>query len=511
MTELADVVTAAQQVAQTPGRRAKVETLAALLGELDPDEVVPAVGMLVGSPRQGRTGVGWRTLASSRPEPATSPTLTVLDVDAALERLAGATGAGSSASRAATLAELFGRATAAEQDFLGRVLLGDMRTGALDAVVLDAVAAATGVPVAAVRRAAMLTGDAGETARLALAGGDLDAIGLTPGVPVLPMLAGTAASAGEAVAVAGESSVEAKLDGARLQVHRVDGVVTAYTRSLADITPRVPEVVALVESLPGGDLILDGETLRLGEDGKAKPFQDTMSRFGRQSGGGAEAGSLSTFFFDLLHADGEDLLEEPLRRRRQLLAERVGPHLVPGEVTADPAVAQRVLDEAIDAGHEGVVVKGIESPYEAGRRGKRWLKVKPVHTYDLVVLAAEWGYGRRQGLLSNLHLGARDPEGEHGPAGGFVMVGKTFKGLTDALLRWQTEYYPSIAVRESTGVVWVEPTTVVEIAIDGVQRSSRYPGGVALRFARVKRYRTDDDAKPPDQADTIDTLRALLR
>ncbi len=510
VTALARVVEVAEEVAATSGRRAKVTALAGLLGELDPAEVVPAVGMLVGKPRQGRTGVGVQTLRSVRPAPSPAPTLTVGDVDAALEALAAAAGAGSTAARATTLGALLGAATAPEQDFLSRVILGDVRTGALEAVVLDAVAAAAGVPAAVVRRAAMLTGDPGETARLALTGADLTAIGLTPGTPVLPMLAGTAASAGEAVEVTGEASVEAKLDGARLQVHRVDGVVRAYTRSLADITPRVPEVVELVAGLPGGDLVLDGETLRLDEDGRAKPFAETMSRFGRLGEHPAQTG-LSTFFFDLLHADGEDLLDVPLRRRRQLLAERVGPHLVPGEVTADPAVGQRVLDEALAAGHEGVVVKAIESPYEAGRRGKRWLKVKPVLTYDLVVLAAEWGYGRRTGWLSNLHLGARDPEGAFGPPGGFVMVGKTFKGLTDALLRWQTEHFPTIATHETPGVVWLQPTTVVEIAIDGVQRSTRYPGGVALRFARVKRYRTGADAKPAEEADTIDTLRALLR
>lgn len=502
----------ADEVAATSSRRAKVAALAALLRELDTDEVIPAVGMLLGKPRQGRTGVGWRTLNSVRPDPSPTASLTVADVDTALETLARAGGTGSAAARTDALRGLLGAATASEQDFLTRVLLGDMRTGALDAVVLDAVAEATDVSKVTARRAAMLLGDVGEAARLALAGADLTEIGLIPGVPVLPMLAGTAASAAEAVELTGEASVEVKLDGARLQVHRTDGVVRAYTRSLADITARVPEVVALVESLPGGDLVLDGETLRLGEDGRAKPFAETMSRFGRHTEGpAAPLGSLSTYFFDLLHADGEDLLETPLRRRREMLADRVGPHLVPGEVTADPAAAQRVLEDALAAGHEGVVVKGIESGYEAGRRGKRWLKVKPVLTYDLVVLAAEWGYGRRTGWLSNLHLGARDPEGSYGPAGGFVMVGKTFKGLTDALLRWQTEYFPTIATHETPGVVWIEPSTVVEIAIDGVQRSTRYPGGVALRFARVKRYRTGEHAKPPAEADTIDTLRALLR
>lgn len=508
MTSLQRVVEVADEVAATSSKRAKVAALAGLLRELEPAEVVPAVGMVVGKPRQGRTGVGWRTLRSVRPDPSPTASLSVLDVDAALDALAQAGGSGSAGVRTETLHGLLGRATAAEQDFLSRVLLGDIRTGALDAAVLDAVAAASGIPAATVRRSAMLTGAVAETARLALTGSDLSEVGLTVGVPVLPMLAGTAASASEAVSTTGEASIEAKLDGARLQIHRIGGEVRAYTRSLADITDRVPEVVALVASLPGGDLILDGETLRLGEDGRAKPFAETMSRFGTYGEGQV---GLSTFFFDLLHADGEDLLDEPLRRRRQLLAERVGPHLVPGEVSADPEVAERVLAEALAAGHEGIVVKGIDSAYEAGRRGKRWLKVKPVLTFDLVVLGAEWGYGRRQGWLSNLHLGARDPEGEFGPAGGFVMVGKTFKGLTDALLRWQTEYFPTIAVREEPGVVMVEPSTVVEIAIDGVQRSTRYPGGVALRFARVKRYRTGDDAKPVEESDTISSLRALLR
>lgn len=512
MTALAQVVEVVGEVAATRSRRAKAAAIAGLLSDLTPQEVVPAIGLLLGRPRQGRTGVGWRTLQEIRPDPSPTALLTVLEVDSALEVLAQAAGPGSASVRTDAIRDLLSSATAPEQDLLARVLLGDMRTGALDAVVVDAVAAATAIPVAQVRRAAMLTGSVAATAALALSGADLEAIGLTPGVPVLPMLAGTAGSAAEAVTAAGESSVEAKLDGARLQVHRTGGTVRAWTRSLAEITDRVPEVVALVESLPGGDLILDGETLRLGEDGKAKPFAETMSRFGSHAGAASGAATgLSTFFFDLLHADGEDLLEQPLGRRRALLAERVGEHLVPGEVTSDPDVAERVLADALAAGHEGVVVKSIESHYEAGRRGKRWLKVKPVLTFDLVVLAAEWGYGRRTGWLSNLHLGARDPAGAFGPPGGFVMVGKTFKGLTDELLRWQTEYFPTIVTHEGPGVVHVEPSTVVEIAIDGVQRSTRYPGGVALRFARVKRYRVGVDTKPAADADTIADLRALLR
>lgn len=568
---LAEVVAAAAEVAGTSSRLAKVATLSALLGRLaahpqgsagpggsagsgatagaaggadldggaaqGPAEAPIVVGLLLGKPRQGRIGVGWRTLAAAMPAPtdqpdqpvhpdhadqpdqpdqraeSAHPAVTLSDVDAALDTLkAVESGTGVAGRRGELLAGLFGRATAAEQDFLRRALLGDMRTGALDGVLLDAVAAAAGLPTARVRRAAMLTGDLGLTAQRALSGDDLTGVGLTPGVPVLPMLAASAPTVTAALAeVGGPAAVEYKMDGARLQVHRVGGAVTAYTRSLADITSRVPELVRLVEGFPGGDLILDGETLTLDAEGKARPFADSMSRFGAQAQRPAE---LSAWFFDLLHAGGTDYLDEPLERRRLALQRIVGEALMPGELTDSPAEAERVFAEAVAAGHEGAVVKDLAAPYAAGRRGKSWIKVKPVHTYDLVVLAAEWGYGRRQGWLSNLHLGARDPDGRFGEPGGFVMVGKTFKGLTDAVLRRQTDYFPTIETRATTATVFVQPTTVVEIAIDGVQRSSRYPGGVALRFARVKRYRSDafepGSGKPADQTDTIDTLRALL-
>jgi DNA ligase-1 len=317
------------------------------------------------------------------------------------------------------------------------------------------------------------------------------------------MLAATAATVSEAVATTGEASVEYKLDGARIQVHRTGDDVRIFTRNLADITHRLPEVVEVVRGMPVDAVILDGETLALDEDDAPRPFQDTMSRFGAER---AREVVLHPWFFDVLHVDGRDLLDEPLRVRRDELG-RIAPHLrIPGEVTADPEVAERVAAEALEAGHEGVVVKAIDSTYAAGRRGASWVKVKPVHTFDLVVLAAEWGYGRRTGWLSNLHLGALDATGEFG--GGFVMVGKTFKGLTDALLTWQTERFQELAVRETPGTVWLPPEIVVEIAIDGVQRSTRYPGGVALRFARVKRYRDD---KRADEADTIQTLREMLR
>ncbi len=352
----------------------------------------------------------------------------------------------------------------------------------------------------------MLSGDLGETARIALLGTaeDLEAVGLEVGRPVLPMLASTAPTVAAALEITGPASVEYKLDGARIQVHRDGEAVRVYTRNLADITHRVPEIVEAVRALRAERLILDGETLALDEDGGPRAFQDTMGRFGSDS---ARDLILRPWFFDILHVDGRDLLDEPLSVRLAEL-ERVADSLrMPGVLTDDPDAAEQLSRSALAARHEGVVVKALDAPYAAGRRGKSWVKVKPVHTFDLVVLAAEWGSGRRAGWLSNLHLGALDPVGEFGEPGGFVMVGKTFKGLTDQLLRWQTEQFPRIETSRSAHVVTLEPVTVVEIAIDGVQRSSRYPGGIALRFARVKSYRSD---KPAAEADTIQTLRALL-
>lgn len=504
---LEELVATAERVASTRSRLAKVDALAELLARLEPDEIAPAVGFLVGKARQGRVGVGWRGLSGAMGEPADAAGLTIADVDAALDELAAASGAGSTATRAQTLRDLGSRATGPEQDFITRVLLGEVRTGALEGVLTDAVARAADRPGDVVRRAAMLSGDLGETARLALAGepGDLEAVGLVVGRPVQPMLAATAPTASAAIEQVGEASVEYKLDGARIQVHRAGDDVRVFTRNLADITHRVPEVVDVARSLPVRDVILDGETLSLDEDGGPRPFQDTMSRFGAEV---AREVLLHPWFFDVLHVDGRDLLDEPLSARLAELERIAGPHRIPGEVTADAETAERVSRDALAAGHEGVLVKGVDSTYAAGRRGASWVKVKPVHTYDLVVLGAEWGSGRRTGWLSNLHLGALDPIGEFGEPGGFVMVGKTFKGLTDELLRFQTEHFPTIETRRTASTVFVEPVTVVEIAIDGVQRSTRYPGGVALRFARVKRYRDD---KPAAEADTIQTLRGLLR
>lgn len=505
---LDELVTTSGAVAATRSRLAKVDALADLLRRLDPDEIAPAVGFLAGKPRQGRIGVGWRGLAAAMGDPAAEPELTVLDLDAAFDALGSvAAGTGSSAERAAALRALTARATAAEQDLIGRVLLGELRTGALEGVLLDAIARAADRPGEVVRRAAMLSGDLGETARLALTGtaAELEAVGLVVLRPVLPMLAASAPSVAEALATTGEASVEFKLDGARIQAHRSGDEVRVFTRNLADVTRRLPEVVEVVRSLPVHDVILDGETLSLDEDGAPRPFQETMSRFGADA---ARETLLHPWFFDVLHVDGRDLLDAPLAERLAEL-ERIAPaHRMRGVVTADAAVAEELSRAALAAGHEGVVVKAIGSPYAAGRRGSSWIKVKPVHTYDLVVLACEWGSGRRTGWLSNLHLGALDPTGEFGEPGGFVMVGKTFKGLTDDLLRWQTERFQELEVRRTSHTVFVSPITVVEIAIDGVQSSSRYPGGVALRFARVKHYRDD---KRPEEADTIQALRGLLR
>ncbi|MFJ4224418.1 ATP-dependent DNA ligase [Microbacterium sp. NPDC089695] len=505
--KLADVVAATETVSSTSSRLAKIDALAHLLSLADAAELPALVGLLLASPRQGRLGVGWRGLSALEVTHTDDPALALREVDASFDDLVSASGSGSAVARTGILTDLARRSTAEEWDFLSRAMLGELRTGALGGVLLDAIAKAADRPVATVRRAAMLSGDLGETAVVALTGpeADLEAIGLAVGRPVMPMLAGTAASPSAALEATGRASVEYKLDGARIQVHRRGDEVGVYTRSLADVTHRVPEIVEIVRSLPVHDVILDGETLALDEDGGPRPFQETMSRFGADV---SRDLALRPWFFDVLHVDGRDLIDEPLSVRMAEL-ERVAPDWrMPGVVTDDPEAAELLSREALAAGHEGVLVKGIDSTYTAGRRGKAWIKVKPVLTYDLVVLGAEWGSGRRQGWLSNLHLGARDPDGEFGDPGAFVMVGKTFKGLTDELLRWQTQEFPAFEARRTQGTVFLEPHFVVEIAIDGVQRSPRYPGGLALRFARVKTYRPD---KTPAEADTIQTLRALLR
>lgn len=505
---LADVVATTSAVTATRSRLVKVDALAELLSRLAPEEVLTTIGLLTAAPRQGRLGVGWRTLAGLEASHAESPSLTLAEVDAAFSAISAVSGPGSAAARSGLLADLAARATAEEWDFLSRVVRGELRTGALEGVLIDAISRAADRSAPSVRRAAMLSGDLGETALIALTSTveDLDAVGLVVGRAVSPMLASTAEGVAEAIAVAdGPASVEYKLDGARIQVHRCGEDVRVYTRSLAEVTHRVPEIVEVVRGLDAERLILDGETLSLDEDGAPRAFQDTMARFGAES---AKAIALRPWFFDVLHVDGRDLVDEPLAERLRELERVAGDWRIPAIETEDAREAEDFAERALDAGHEGVMIKQLDAPYVAGRRGKTWLKVKPVHTLDLVVLGVEQGSGRRSGWLSNLHLGAFDPDGEFGEPGGFVMVGKTFKGLTDELLTWQTKHFPTIETSRTAYALEVEPVTVVEIAIDGVQRSSRYPGGVALRFARVKRYRPDKSAR---EADTIQTLRGMLR
>jgi DNA ligase-1 len=498
---LAEVVATCAAVAATRARTAKIAAMAALLARLAPGEIEPAVGMLAGAVRQGRIGVGWASLFSLEVPAAAQASLTVADVDDALTELAGTFGEGSARRRREALTGLLARATTDEQDFLRRLLVGELRQGALEAVLADAVAAAADVPAATLRRALMLSGELGATATAAMTGGALalEAFRLAVLRPVRPMLASPAESLDDALAELGLSSVEHKLDGARIQVHRSADDVRVFTRTLNDITSRVPELVALVGELPCSSVVLDGETLALTDDGRPRPFQETMSRFGAQS---ERELLLHPYFFDCLHLDGADLIDEPLAKRLDALDVVAARYRIPGAVTTSLERARAVLDDALAAGHEGVMVKAADSAYAAGRRGRAWQKVKPVHTLDLVVTGVEWGHGRRRGWLSNLHLGARDPNG--GPP---VMVGKTFKGMTDELLQWQTEELLAREVRRDSYTVYVRPELVVEIELEGVQVSPRYPGGVALRFARVLRYRPDKDAA---DADTIDAVRALL-
>ena len=498
---LEDVVETARVVANAPARNDKVAALSALLSAITPAEAPVVVGLLTGEIRQGRIGVGWAAVRDLEVTPTETSSLLVDDVDSAMNELASISGAGSKARRAELLQSFLGRATENESDFLQTVLTGGLRQGALDGVMTTAIAKASAVPVAAVRRAAMFSGDLGETAEVALTHGrsGLDAVGLVVGRGVQPMLAATAVSVTEAMQELDEEvSVQAKLDGIRLQVHRSQDEVRLFTRNLNDVTDRLPGVCDLIRTLPVSSVVLDGELVGVSDE-SPEMFQDTASTF--SSGGDSGRVELQVQFFDILHRDGTDLVDEPLASRLQHLAEVVGEYVVAGIVTTSVEAGESFSAETLAAGHEGVMVKALSSPYAAGRRGKTWRKVKPVHTYDLVVLGVEWGHGRRTGLLSNLHLGAGDGDS-------FVMVGKTFKGLTDELLRFQTEALLALETHREGITVFVRPELVVEIAIDGVQRSTTYPGGLALRFARVKRYRQDKQAS---EADTIDELKALVR
>jgi DNA ligase-1 len=503
---LTDVVAASIDVGTTSSRKAKIARIAAAVAAAGPDVAI-VVAWLSGELPQRQIGLGWAGLRSL-PEPARTPSLTVQSVDTDFTEIGSVAGAGSQARRANLVTSLFASATAAEQHFLRRLIGGELRQGALGGVMADAVAAAFEAPVAEVRRAAMLGGSLPAVAE-ALRSRGVDGLAtftLLVGRPIAPMLAQTATSVADAFErLGGRAVVEAKLDGARVQIHRSGPDVSIYTRSLEEVTARLPEVVEAVLALPVTTLVVDGEAIALRPDGRPHRFQVTAGRFGRSVDVAAarSAQRLTVFLFDVLHHDGQDLLDVPTEDRIAVL-DRITPpeQRIPRLVTDHAGAGQAFLDEMLAAGHEGVMVKALDAPYAAGRRGAAWLKVKPVHTLDLVVLAVEWGSGRRRGKLSNLHLGARDPQ-----TGGFIMLGKTFKGLTDELLAWQTARFLELADGPTDGyIVTVRPEQVVEIAFDGVQGSTRYPGGVTLRFARVLRYRED---KRADEADTIDNVRAF--
>ncbi len=503
---LADLAATSAAVAATSSRTAKLALLAQCLRRAEPADVPAAVAYLAGDLLQRRTGVGWASLRDL-PPPAFDPSLTVAEVDAVFEQIAAAAGPGSQGRRRELLTALLAGATATEQHFVRALVAGELRQGALTALVVDAVARAAELPLDAVRRAVMLRGDVGPVALAALADGaaGLATFGLEVGRPVQPMLAQTSESVADAVERFGTAAVEWKIDGVRIQVHRAGTDVRVFTRTLDDITARVPELVAAVLALEVTSIVLDGEAIALDGGGRPRPFQVTGARVGSTVDVAKAVAQtpLTPYFFDVLHVDGTDLLDASGADRNAALAAAVAPNQrVPRLVTSDPLAAQTFFDDAVARGHEGVVLKALDEPYAAGRRGSGWVKVKPVHTLDLVVLAAEWGHGRRTGTLSNLHLGARDPD-----TGGFVMMGKTFKGLTDAVLAWQTERLLAIAVDRSEWQVTVRPELVVEIALDGVQTSPQYPAGMALRFARVVRYRED---KAAHEADTVDAVRALM-
>jgi len=506
MTLLAGVVDTSRRVADTSSRLAKVDALAACLRSLPPEEVEIAVAFLSGETRQGRLGLGYATLREVRAGAAPAPVLGLIEVDDALAAIAAIRGKGAAAERSRRLGELFHRATDVEQDFLFRLLIGELRQGALEGVMLDAIARAASVPAADVRRAAMLAGGLGAVARAALTEGaaGLARFAMRVFQPVQPMLAQSAEGVGDALAGLGAAAFEWKLDGARVQVHKAGDEVRAYTRSLKDVTPAVPEIVEVVGALPARELILDGETIALAPSGAPQPFQVTMRRFGRRLDVTAMRAELplAAYFFDALRRDDEPLADRPARERFAALADAVpSPLVIPRLVTTDAAAAEAFYAEALRRGHEGVMAKSLDAPYEAGSRGASWLKIKRARTLDLVVLAAEWGSGRRRGWLSNLHLGARDPA-----TGGFVMLGKTFKGMTDATLEWQTRELLAREIARDAYTVHVRPELVVEIAFNDLQASPHYPGGLALRFARVKGYRPDKSA---GEADTIDAVRVI--
>jgi len=503
----ADLVTTSQRVTETRSRSAKITALADLLRRLAPEEIDSAASWLSGALRQGRIGLGGASVRDARSAGvAEKPSLTIGEVDGTFERIAGITGAGSTAERGRLLAGLLARATQPEQDFLIRLIYGELRQGALAGLMAEALAAAAEVPAAEVRRALMLAGEVTAVARAVLTEGPpgLARFHLQLFRPLQPMLAQPAGDVSDALEKLGEAAFELKFDGARIQVHKADGAVRVYSRRGNEVTQAVPELVESVQALPARRLLLDGEVIALKPDGSPWPFQVTMRRFGRKLDVERLRGELplTPFFFDILHVDGDDLLDRPASERFQALSDATPSLTVPRLVTADAEAADVFFADALRRGHEGLMAKAVDAPYEAGRRGASWLKIKPAHTLDLVVLAAEWGHGRRAGWLSNLHLGARDPGNE-----AFVMLGKTFKGLTDEILAWQTKRFQEIALATDGWTVHLRPELVVEIAFNDVQESPQYPAGMALRFARVKRYRDD---KAAAEADTIETVRKIF-
>ena len=508
MALFAELVATSRNVAATASRLAKIREIAAFLRRLAPGEIPIAIAFLSGETRQGKLGIAYaalRNAAWSVAAPATAA-LTLAEVDREFEAFAAMRGKGSSASRAQRLDALFQRATREERDFLARLVVGELRQGALKGIMLDAVAAAAEVPLPPIRKAVMAAGGIGEVARAAITAGaaGLAQFSIRLMQPLLPMLSQSAQDVAEALERFGAAAFEWKLDGARVQVHKSNAQVRVYTRNLNDVTDRVPEIVETVSSLKASSLILDGEAIALRSDGTPHAFQTTMRRFGRRLEVEAMRRELplSVYFFDCLLAEGEALLDHAAEKRFAVLRETVtAPLIVPRIVTSERAEAERFFRQALEHRHEGVMAKALDQPYEAGRRGAGWLKIKRPNTLDLVVLAAEWGSGRRKGWLSNLHLGARDPE-----RGGFVMLGKTFKGLTDEMLAWQTREFLAREASRDSFTVYLRPEIVVEVAFNEVQASSQYPGGLALRFARVKAYRPD---KRPEEADTIETVRRM--
>ncbi|HUI57809.1 MAG TPA: ATP-dependent DNA ligase [Bryobacteraceae bacterium] len=506
MCLLAEVTETSRRVAETPRRLEKIDLLAELLRRLELDEVEPVVAFLCGYIRQGKTGAGYAALRDAAAPPAETASLEVRDVDREFASLAAAQGRGSEGRRRELLRGLLARATEAEQRFLTGLVFGEIRQGALEGVMLEALAKASGAGAEQIRRAVMMAGDIARVARSLFESGPqgLSRFSIELFRPVQPMLAQTAADVGAALEDLGEAAFEFKFDGARVQVHRSGDEVLIFSRSLNNVTSAVPEIVEAVRSLPARDLILDGEVLSLAPDGRPQPFQVTARRFGRKLDLDRMRAELplTPFWFDLLYLNGQPLIDEPQQRRFSALEELASPDaLVPRVVTADREQAADFLRLALDRGNEGVMAKARDAAYAAGARGQSWLKIKKAHTLDLVILAAEWGNGRRRGWLSNLHLGARDPEKD-----GFAMLGKTFKGLTDEMLAWQTEQFLKLEIGRDDYTVYVEPKLVAEIAFSDIQVSHRYPSGMALRFARVKRYRTD---KSPADADTVQTVRRL--